>query len=317
MIKRILIIALFMTITGIPVLAQTVDWDKGSLGGPVVKRSTSPPTDNSSSRERSGSNNSSSDSSSSGSSGSSQKRDLPPNVVFQNGKYSPAPSFRWLNNKQNDLRVEPIPGAPYYDHPNVVWAENGKARPATGYGWLNKNPKDYRVVGNPGTPYAGHPNVVWVEKGQVLPETGYHWASKTPGLNGDYRVLGNPGTPYAGYPNVMWVQEGQVSPEPGYYWVSPTPGLNGDYRVLPDDGYVEPVVPAERRQEFAEVENRRTGIKNILRAWRARQRELMIQPKTSENMMQFAEIKYQIMNARSQATAINILISDMLRQSPQ
>ena len=317
MIKRILIIAFLMTIAGIPVLAQTVDWEKGgSLNGPVVKKSSSSSTNNSSSRERSESNTSSSDSSS-GSSGSSQRRDLPPNVVFRNGKYLPAPSFRWLNDKPNDLRVVPIPGAPYYDYPNVVWAENGKATPATGYSWLNNNPKDFRVVGNPGTPYAGLPYVVWAEKGTIKPATGYHWASPPPDLTGDYRVVGNPGTPYAGHPNVMWVQEGQVSPEPGYHWVSPTPGLNGDYRVEPDETYREPVVPAERKQEFAELEGRRTDIKKSLTALRARQRALMIQPNRSANMMQLAEVKYEIKNAVSQVNTINILISDRLRQYPQ
>jgi hypothetical protein len=63
---------------------------------------------------------------------------LPENVVYSDGKYSPASGYTWINpNDQNDLRVIPK---------NVIVNADGSFKPAPGYTWINPNDqKDLRV----------------------------------------------------------------------------------------------------------------------------------------------------------------------------
>jgi hypothetical protein len=72
-----------------------------------------------------------------------------PNVVAgaAPNEWRPAPGYSWVNESNDDLRVEWSPGRAHPDHPNVVaGSEEGKMIPAPGFKWLNDSPADFQVV---------------------------------------------------------------------------------------------------------------------------------------------------------------------------
>jgi hypothetical protein len=72
----------------------------------------------------------------------------PPNVIRgSDGKYAPAPGYKWLNDTPGDFHVVWTPGKAHPDWLNVVAsADEGNWVAAPGYRWLNDTPGDMRVV---------------------------------------------------------------------------------------------------------------------------------------------------------------------------
>jgi len=81
----------------------------------------------------------------------------------EEGRWRPAPGYRWLNDTPGDFRVVWAPGTEHPDHPHVVAGrKEGEWRPAPGYRWLNDTPGDFRVVRAPGRkdPVSDHLSIV-------------------------------------------------------------------------------------------------------------------------------------------------------------
>jgi hypothetical protein len=71
-----------------------------------------------------------------------------PNVVkTADGKFQPAPGYRWASDADGDMRVLWNPGARHPDYANVVaGAAEGRWSPAPGYRWASDAADDMRVV---------------------------------------------------------------------------------------------------------------------------------------------------------------------------
>ena len=63
------------------------------------------------------------------------------------GKFSAAPGYAWVNDANEDLRVQWSPGKVHTHHPHVIASDTeGKFSAAPGFAWVSDAEDDLRVV---------------------------------------------------------------------------------------------------------------------------------------------------------------------------